>query len=162
MITTLLVMLGGLLYRQRGGGIDIPLGTQGARAVWCVPTGVLAWAQTGSVEVGAIVAVTQFAGLMIPHGTFQDNGTCGGTVFSDAVGMSMVVLVRSLLTVIAVDLAGGGAWVAMVAVSFLAGPAYALAWRIPSTIPHLERGCALAEFFIGCLLWGGILWATGV
>ena len=164
MITAPLVLLGGLLYRQRGGGIDLPIGTQGARAVWCIPTGILVAALTGNWWLAPAVAAMAFLGLMIPHGAFQDDGTYAGDWLTDAIGMSGVCAGRGALMTVPISALYWG-WgtvdvLPMILLPALAGLAYHIAWKIPSTIPHLERGCALGEFMTGCLIWGGILLAV--
>lgn len=156
MLAVALIILGGLLYRQRGGGIDLPIGTQGARLVWCIPTGVLCAMLFGNWWLLPAVATAAFLGLMIPHGRFQDVGTCGDSVLHDVVGMSCVCNIRGVLIYLPVILIAHQSPILVLLLPLLAGPAYWLAWRIPSTIPHLERGCALGEFFTGCLFWAGI------
>lgn len=166
-MTAILILIGGLLYRQRGGGIDLPIGTQGARLIWCIPTGALVAWLLGDWHVGVVVAILAFAGLMIPHGAYQDDGTCGGTPVSDAIGMSAVNCVRGCLIALPIAISTFGTpygWSlpAMAYLPAFSGPMYWFAWQIPSKIPHLEQGAALGEFFTGCLFWAGILLAIGV
>ena len=67
-------MAGGLLYRQRGGALELGIGTQGARLVWAVPTGVLVAGLAGAWWLVPIVTGTAFASQMLAHAAHQRSG----------------------------------------------------------------------------------------
>lgn len=70
----LLTVLGGFLYRQRGGGYQLPvhLGTQGVRILfWTLPCAGLFWFLTSNPWIGLASGIMAFAGLMFGHGAHQ-------------------------------------------------------------------------------------------
>ncbi|MCM8736020.1 hypothetical protein M5E06_17950 [Azospirillum sp. A1-3] len=155
----ILALAGALLYRIRGGWL--PTGsTQLARAVWCLPTGVLVWwLSGGGWWTGVAAAVAAFLGLMIPHNYGQDMGRMTGREWLDGLYMAAVGAARFGL--IALPLADPSLWWVAVAG---AGQAlcYWLGWRIPVPAGWLNDGnkpvdapTAWSE-----LLWGGWQWGV--
>ena len=152
MTIAVFAIIGAFCYRLRGGAASLiypGCGTQFARMCWCLPTAVFVTILTVNAYAGLAAFPLLFAGLMIPHGVYQ-NGDIKGLF-----GMGAVTLARVGLVVVAVyGIDGSIWWPALITASF-AGAAYWIAHRIPSTIPQLERGCALGEAFTGALIWAG-------
>ena len=157
---------GALAYRARGGGFSLPLGTQGARALWCgAAAGVVAVGAclhgTSAITTSLLVgdtAIAAFAGLLIPHAKYQDMGTVDGDFLRDLLGMSSVMAVRSVA--IGLPSACGLGIPMLFLISFLSGvlcgPAYDIGWTLPSSLRWFERGTALGETFSGALILGGL------
>jgi len=180
---------GGLLYRQRGGALDLGVGTQGARLLWAVPTGVLVAGLAGAWWLAPIVAGTTFGGLMLGHAAHQRSGdgldneppeyredtTLTGWL-AEAFGpydpawpawrkelwhyAGMTTVVARVTLIVAPALAFDPA----LAWAILGGlfPAYVVGWRTPSDVPHVEQGSEMSEFLTGAVLFLTLMLAAGV
>ena len=160
MITSVIALMGALLYRVRGGWL--PTGsTQAARLIWCIPTGLLVWRQAAGAPwwTGPAVVAMAFAGLMIPHGRQFDLGQANGRRREDAAHMACIGMVRLLLILSPVALVAGPTALWWVYAGALHGVAYWIGWRLPRLrdrwwVPAAEP-TAYAE-----LLWGAAQWLT--
>ncbi len=180
---------GGLLYRQRGGALDLGLGTQGARLVWAVPTGVLVAGLAGVWWLAPIVAGTTFAGQLLGHAAHQRSGQ--GLDHEPAEYRQDTPLTGWLAEAFGPYDPAWPAWrkeawhyagsstVAVVRTTLivapalvfdpslgwaiLAGlfPAYAVGWRTPSDLPYLTQGSEVAEFLTGAALFLALMIAAG-
>jgi hypothetical protein len=181
---------GGLLYRQRGGALDLGLGTQGARLVWAVPTGVLVAGLAGAWWLAPVVAGTAFAGQLLGHAAHQRSGA---GLEHEPAGYRQDTPLTGWLTAVfgAYDPAwpawrkeawhyAGSSTVAVVRAALIVGPAlaldpvlawaipaglfpaYVVGWRVPSDLPHLEQGSEVAEFLTGAMLFLALMLAAGV
>lgn len=161
----LLALVGGFLYRTRGGFDPVegfPGGTQSARAVWCVPTGALVGFLTGDILVGVLTALTTFLGLMIPHGRQMDLGRLNGDALEDAWHLFAIGQSRLFLTLLpaAVTLDYRLLLVSLGAVFH--SLAYWIGWKLP--VANASRGDNRA--FIDCetawaeAFWGAAQWAV--
>lgn len=180
-------IVGGILYRQRGGGIKLPIhiGTQGARLIWSIPTGVFVGIICGIWWVGILSGIGVFLGLLFGHGGHQRSyfalenespnwdhnewltawvpyGENWGKWRKEIYhwfGMGFIQLVRIGLFI------SPGIWFAPELVWVLLSaffPAYFIGWRIPSKIPLLLQGTEVGEFLTGFAIWaalGGIYYA---
>lgn len=151
MSIALLSLLGGVLYRLRGGAVSAlvghDLGTQAARLCWALPTGVLIGFLSGVWWLGVLSAVGALVGLLISHGRYFAPG------FDNYVGMTLITAARVLLIVLAPAIfVDPILCLALVAALF---PAYQVGWYLPS-LPQLTRGTEWAEFLTGAAIWGAI------
>ena len=183
-------LAGGLLYRQRGGALELPIGTQGARLLWAVPTGVLVAGLAGAWWLAPIVAGTTFAGLLLGHAAHQRSGE--GVEHEPADYRQDTPLTGWLeqafgpydrdwpawrkelwhyggmttveVTRVALIVAPALAFDPGLAWAILGGlfPAYYLGWRTPSDVPQLEQGTAVSEFLTGLVIFLTIILAAGV
>lgn len=167
MVTGLILLAaflaGAVLYRIRGGWL--PTGsTQTARAIWCVPIGILVGVLTGSVLIGALTVFTAFAGLMIPHGNGQDMGRDHDTEAEDFSLMSGIGIAR-LYLILLPSLVSMFGWVMLIpSLGIAQGIAYFVGWRLPVRSKWLNNSkypvdakTAWAE-----LIWGGVQSVTVV
>ena len=153
----LLALAGAFFYRLRGGAISAIFpssGTQLARLCWCLPTSLLVGLLADNLLVALATFPVLFLGLMIPHGWAQNDDAIG------VLGMSAVSIARVFLLVASVYLVSDNSWWLAIFAAQLSGPTYWLAYRIPSTIPQLSRGCELGEAFTGALIYVGLGLAT--
>ena len=183
-------MTGGLIYRQRGGALDLPIGTQGARLLWAVPTGLLVAGVAGVWWLAPIVAASSFGGLLLSHAAHQRSGD---DLDHEPAGYREETPLTSWLepvfgpydrawpaerkelwhyagmatievTRIALIVAPALAFDPSLAWAILGGlfPAYFIGWRTPSGVPELEQGTAASEFMTGVVVYLSILLAGGV
>lgn len=156
-------LAGAVLYRIRGGWL--PTGsTQTARAIWCLPIGLLVGILTGSILIGALTVFTAFAGLMIPHGNGQDMGRDHDTEPEDFSLMSGIGIAR-LYLILLPSLVFLFGWVMLIPCLGIAqGIAYFIGWRLPVKQKWRNNSkCPVdAETAWAELLWGGVQLATVV
>ena len=152
-------LIGALLYRLRGGALAAlwPRGDVAGRLAWAVPTGALCGLLAASPEVALACVVTAYAASLIPHGWCQSNDEGGPVSVLDALGMSVVILGIGFDLAIPVYLFTDAVWWPVLAGAGLAGPAYWVGWRTPSTIPDLRHGTEIGEALTGGCIWVGIL-----
>jgi hypothetical protein len=189
-VTAGTAVAGGLLYRQRGGALDLGLGTQGARLVWAAPTGVLVAGLAGAWWLAPVVAGTAFAGQLLGHAAHQRSGA--GLAREAAGYREETPLTGWLPAVFGPYDAGWPAWrkevwhyagsstVAVMRAALIVGPAlavdpvlawaipaglfpaYFVGWRTPSALPHLRQGSEVAEFLTGATLFLTLMLTAGV
>ena len=153
-----LALIGAVLYRVRGGGLGLSLGTQGARLAWVLPTGALLGLLAGApYSVFPALWATLFLGLLIPHGWAQDPfADLRATLW----GMPAVHAARAGLAL--APLAGlhtlpTGAALTMLGFCAGTGLAYASQRLFTLRIPLLAPGGETGELFTGALWWAGII-----
>ena len=182
-------MVGGALYRQRGGGVPLPIGTQGARLIWSVPTGLFVAALAGELWLAPVVVATTFGGLLLGHGAHQRSaqGLVNEPAYWEQDELASGWLshifgpydrdwptwrkelwhyagMATIQTLrIALIVAPVLAFEPTLAWAIPAGlfPAYWLGWRTPSDIPHLEQGSEMGEFLTGVAIFVALLLAGG-
>lgn len=157
MIYPIACVLGAFFYRLRGGAASLIFpncGTQVARLCWCIPTAIMLGYMADDPLLALVAMPVLFLGLLLPH-AFAQNGDAIGTV-----GMSIITLARTMLVVLLAWLLLRVVWFPAIGTALFAGPAYWLAYRIPSTIPQAERGCELGEALTGALIWIGYVLST--
>lgn len=182
-------MAGGLLYRQRGGALELGIGTQGARLVWAVPTGVLVAGLAGAWWLVPIVTGTAFASQMLAHAAHQRSGV--GLEREPDTYRQTTPLTGWLVAAFGPYDTAWPAWrkelwhyagsstVEVVRAALIVGPAlaldpglgwailaglfpaYGLGWRIPSDLPELQQGSEVAEFLTGAVFFVALMLAAG-
>lgn len=170
-------LAGGVLYRQRGGGVPLPIGTQGARLVWSVPTGAIVASLAGRPDRMPGTVAAAFGGLLLGHGAHQRSGA--GLVAEDPAWQQMEAQTRWLGMVFGPYDRDWPAWrkeawhyagmtsTQALRLALLVAPVvphrprfglvplaavlptYWLGWRLPSTLPHLRQGTEVGEFLTG-------------
>ncbi len=183
-------MAGGMLYRQRGGALDLGIGTQGARLVWAVPTGLLVAGLAGAWWLAPLVAGTTFAGQLFGHAAHQRSGA--GLDDEPADYRQTTPLTDWLETVFGPYDRAWPSWrkelwhyagsseieliratlIVAPALAFDPGlgwailtglfPAYEIGWRLPSDQPYLKQGTEVAEFLVGASLFLVLTLAAGL
>lgn len=69
------VVLGAILHRLKGGGYFSLGGTQIARAMWAISSGIYCWACGAPGWVPVFIAMGQFLGpVLVGHSRFQYGG----------------------------------------------------------------------------------------
>lgn len=156
----LYAIIGGLLYRVRGGGIGpIKLaGATQARIMFGVSSGALAALQGLPWPYAVGFALATWLGLVEGWHGHMDIGHNEGETLEDLLGMSMrgVLLTAPAGAVLASAI---GPWGLIYAFcGSLLGIIYWIGWKIPSAIPEFQQGPPMAEVITGAMLWSIIVW----
>lgn len=183
-------LVGGALYRQRGGGVELPVGTQGARLIWAVPTGLLVAGLSGQPWLAPATTAAAYGGLLLGHGAHHRSGE--GLVDEPPQFEQTESITGWLPTVfgpydrswpawrkeawhyagmstiqmarIAMTVAPVLAYRPQLAWAIPAGlfPAYWLGWRTPSDMTYLREGSEMGEFFTGFAIFSALMLAGGL
>lgn len=140
-----LIPLGALLFRIRGGWLDLPSTTLG-RAVWSVGMTIIPAAITWRL---AVLAPALFLGCVLPWWKSIDMGRNEGTLLEDALWHTL----RGFLWVLPAVVAGWwaiGAWSSLLLIpgGACAG-LYELGWWTPSSVKDFTRGSEMGEVYFG-------------
>lgn len=148
----LLIPLGAVLFRIRGGWLSLPSTTLG-RAVWSVGMTLIPAAITWRLVV---LAPALFLGCVLPWWQSIDMGRNEGTLARDAVFHTL----RGALWVLPASAAGWwalGPWTLLVMIpGLLCAGWYELGWRTPSSVKHFTRGSELGEVYFGAAIGFGL------
>ena len=182
LLTIVLTMIGGALFRLRGDAIVARvLGWESAttigRLIWALPTGFFMGLLTSSWRVGAFAALAAYAGTILGWGSYMDLGR-GKAIDNERLGYWLRPLAEAVglkegsfaydfaghtlmgqwavAWLVAVILFGTGNWMAVLsltAVGYMFGAIYWVSQFAPKSWPL--RDIPLGEF-----LFGGMIWAT--
>jgi hypothetical protein len=149
-----MIPLGAILFRIRGGWLNLPSTTVG-RMVWSVGMTVLPVAATMNWWL-LLLAPALFLGCILPWWKSIDMGRNEGRLIIDAA----LQTARGILWVLpAVALLYWQyEWAALAALipGLLCAAAYEAGWRIPSEVPHFSRGAELGEVIFGAMIGAGL------
>jgi hypothetical protein len=148
----ILPLLGAVLFRIRGGWLNLGSST-GGRAVWAVGMTIIPALITWKL---AVLAPALFAGAVLGWWKSIDMGRNEGSWIQDAVLQEA----RGILWVLPAAAAAAwalGWWAVAVGISgVLCAPAYELGWRTPSTARNFTRGSELGELYFGACIGIGL------